>query len=506
MRTVTIFIPALNEEKHIGNVIDEIPLREITRLGFKPTVLVANGPSKDKTSEIAREKGAVVIDVPRGKGNSVRESFKYIQTDYTIMLDADETYPGIYIIPILKELSNGADIVLGSRLKGKIEDKAMGKLNIIGNHVITQFGNLLFGSNVSDICTGYWGFNKKAIKKMSLTAGGFDIEANMFSEANKKEFKFSEIPIVYRSRGEESHLHAIKDGARILWSLFDLRCLNNKKAVKLDSIALVSLLVLNAIMFFLFFQRGLPLNASIKVFGMETAPLVFSTIVLVATYLAMLYIYPGNTAASVLACLALVFSAQFSFGFSTISLNVFIGFLLFIAAFYGLLLTFGRENTQRYVFMLVPYAALFFVNKELFALLLVVFVVYFITEHKNIVSKRLVLVWMAASVIMLLLTVNVFRFESANINLRNYFSFFHFAIAMIGFNNAAFHKRKHVLVILFTLLVALNYVGAAMHTGFFVSAQLLAMMLVYTVILLTGIGAERVLCHASEFLRQNLNK
>ncbi len=506
MKTVTIFIPALNEEKHIGKVIAEIPLQKIKRLGLKPTVLVANGPSKDKTAEIARKKGAVVIDVPRGKGNSVRESFKFIQTDYTIMLDADETYPGVYITPILEELEKGFDIVLGSRLKGKIEQGAMGKLNVIGNHVITQFGNLLFGSNTSDICTGYWGFNKKAIKKMKLEASGFDIEANMFSEANKKELRFSEIPIVYRSRGDESQLNAIKDGAKILWKLFDLRCLYNKQNVKLDSIALASLLILNAVVFFFFFQRGLAINYSLKLFGVEAAPLLFSTIVLISTYLALLYITPGNTLACVFGCIALILSPQFSFSFSTIAFKTFIGFLLFIAALYGLLLTFGKENTQRYIFTLIPYTALFFVNKELFALLVVVFVFYFIMEHKSIASKKLVAFWLLASIAMLALTANLFRLQPSQIDLRNYFSFLHFAIAIVGFNNAAFHKRKHVLVILFTLLIFLTYLSTEFNIGALVSPQLLVMMLIYTVILLTGIGAERIVSYARTFLQQNLNK
>ena len=55
MKSLTVFIPALNEEKHIGNVIKEIPVREIRKKGFKVEILVVNGPSTDRTEEIARK-------------------------------------------------------------------------------------------------------------------------------------------------------------------------------------------------------------------------------------------------------------------------------------------------------------------------------------------------------------------------------------------------------------------------------------------------------------------
>lgn len=219
MKTATIFLPALDEEKHIGKVIEEIPLGEIKKSGFTPMILVVNGPSKDKTGQIAKKKGAAVIQTKRGKGNAVKDAFKHIKTDFAVMLDADETYPCRHIIEMLEALEKGNDIVMGSRFKGKIRKGAMGKAKVFGNKIITLCGNLLYGARASDICTGYWGFSKNAIKKIKISAEGFDIEANLFAQAKKKKMLIAEIPIEYRDRQDKGHLRALNDGAIIIMRL-----------------------------------------------------------------------------------------------------------------------------------------------------------------------------------------------------------------------------------------------------------------------------------------------
>lgn len=504
MKKVTIFIPALNEEKHVGKVIEEIPLKEIREMGFGVEVLVVNGPSTDRTKEIALSKGAKVIPTKKGKGNAVRDAFNYIQSDYTVMLDADETYPGEYIIPILKELEKGNEVVLGSRLEGKIEEGAMSSLNKLGNRFLTNLANLLFGTKISDLCTGYWGFRKKVIKEIDIAAEGFDVEANMFSECAKKEYKFSEINISYRKRSDETKLRAIDDGTKIARRLFDLKFLGNKKVIKHNLILLPSLLIFNLIIHLLIhfnlIQNFLTSIYSFKLFGLELMPLIISSGLIVLTYGLMIYMTKGNFTATFFSTLTLILSTNFVISIYSMKLELLIGFGLFIFSLYGILVTFGRENMPRYLFTLIPYSILFFINRELFAVLFFVFIFYLATEYKKITSKKLVWFWIGASLVILLLTTNLFAFHLTSIHLLYYFSIFHFAVAMLGFYHSVFERRARILVILLVFLLFLSYLIQVIAINLFVSQAIFVTMLVYTIILLTGIGIERIIHYGRKFV------
>ena len=111
-KEVCVILPALNEEDTIGMVIDEIPMEEIERRGYKVNVMVVNNGSTDRTEEIAREKGAQIIWEPRrGKGMAIRAGFEAMACDFVFILDSDYTYPAVHIPSMLEELEEGCDAV-----------------------------------------------------------------------------------------------------------------------------------------------------------------------------------------------------------------------------------------------------------------------------------------------------------------------------------------------------------------------------------------------------------
>jgi len=117
---VSIILPALNEAKTIGKVIDEIPLHGLEQAGYSVEVLVVDNANTDQTAQIAQEKGATVISEPRrGKDRAVRIVFEQVNADFVFMLDSDYTYPTTYIPDMLKLLNQGYSVVTGSRLKRK---------------------------------------------------------------------------------------------------------------------------------------------------------------------------------------------------------------------------------------------------------------------------------------------------------------------------------------------------------------------------------------------------
>ncbi len=224
MKTISILLAALDEEETIGGVIESLPTDVFREKGYETEIIVVDGHSKDKTREIAKRKGAKILIQPgKGKGDAVRFAFENFNGDYLFMLDADDTYPAEHLLAMLHALeTNYCDVIMGSRMSGEREQWAMTKINWLGNKVLSYTANKFFpnGHNVTDVCTGMWGFKAHVPKALELTADGFDIEAEMFAKSVKAEFKVREMPISYKCRCNVTKLGAVKDGARIMGRLF----------------------------------------------------------------------------------------------------------------------------------------------------------------------------------------------------------------------------------------------------------------------------------------------
>jgi dolichol-phosphate hexosyltransferase len=220
VKTVSVVLPALNEEEAIGKVIDEIPVKELEAKGYQTEIIVVDNGSTDKTAEIAAALGAKVIsESNRGKGRAIRTGFGAVTGEFVFMLDSDFTYPAGYIPQMVDLLEGGYDVVLGSRLKGSVEHGAMKQLNLMGNHMLAFLANLLYGTRVSDLCTGFWGFKSEVVRSLNLDAIGFELEANMLIEVAKQGHSVGEVPILYRRRATPSKLGSIRAGWGIGWKL-----------------------------------------------------------------------------------------------------------------------------------------------------------------------------------------------------------------------------------------------------------------------------------------------
>ena len=232
---VIILIPALDEERGIGVVLDSIPFQDLQDMGCEVAVLVVDGESVDATRDIAERKGAhVFIQSGHGKGNGVRQAFAHIvrhQSDArrlhhrqsVIMLDADGTYPVESIPLILDALRAGNDVVMGSRILGRIESGAMTGLNQFGNRMLSLLARVLFDVPVTDVCTGMWGFSEEFLQRCELQAKGFELEAEIFASASLLGTRITEVPIDYRVRHGEPKMVPIRTGALIAWCLLRKR-------------------------------------------------------------------------------------------------------------------------------------------------------------------------------------------------------------------------------------------------------------------------------------------
>jgi len=213
VKKVSVVLPALNEEEAIAKVIDEVPVEELESMGYQTEIIVVDNGSTDKTAEIAAAQGAVVINEPnRGKGRAIRTGFGAVKGDFVFMLDADFTYPAGYITQMVEVLESGYDVVIGSRLNGSLEQGSIKRFNLVGNHLLAFLANTLYGTRVSDLCTGFWGFKVDVLRSLDLDATGFELEANMLIEVAKRKYRVGEVPIQYRRRATASKLGSIKAG------------------------------------------------------------------------------------------------------------------------------------------------------------------------------------------------------------------------------------------------------------------------------------------------------
>lgn len=211
----------MNEEESIGQVIDEV--REAVK-NWEHEILIVDTESTDKTREIARSKGAKVIDEPRrGYGRAYKTGFEHADGDIIATLDADMTYPADKIpqmaIMIREE---GYEFISTDRLSN-ISPEAMGSMHRFGNWVLKTTANVLFRIHLNDSQSGMWVFKSKALRHLTLTSDGMPLSEEIKIEAIKKGLSFDEVPIDYRPREGEAKIRSWKDGFKNWIFLFKKR-------------------------------------------------------------------------------------------------------------------------------------------------------------------------------------------------------------------------------------------------------------------------------------------
>jgi len=207
---VTIIIPTLNEAKGIGKVIDAFKEQGYTN------ILVIDGNSKDKTREIAKEKGArVVIQSGKGKGQAVAEAFSLVNTDVAVLIDGDGTYDPYDVEKMIEPIREGiAEHVIGNRLIN-YEKGAFTRLNVIGNKILNWLFRVTYGVELYDILSGYRALTRDVYKSVNLTKNGFEVETELTVETLAKGFRIVEVPINYYKRHGETKLSPLGDGLKI---------------------------------------------------------------------------------------------------------------------------------------------------------------------------------------------------------------------------------------------------------------------------------------------------
>lgn len=191
-----IIIPAYNEEKMIGKVIDSLKKYKKNK---NTDLLVIDDGSLDNTYKTVKQKKVTVIRhiINRGLGVSLGTGFAYAAEhdfDYVVTFDADGQHQAADINKIIKPLTKRkADVVIGSRLIDPANK--MPKLRKIINYLSNIATFILFNLWTTDSQSGLRGFNREAVLKIKIKSQRMEVSSEIFKEIKRLKLSMIEVPI-----------------------------------------------------------------------------------------------------------------------------------------------------------------------------------------------------------------------------------------------------------------------------------------------------------------------
>lgn len=234
MKTLSIIVPAYNEEDGIENIIkrllnERLKISQICPEISQVEIIVVNDNSKDKTAEIVQKYREIILInhiENKGYGGALKSGFASAKGDLLAFLDADGTYPPEFLSCLCSKLIEyDADIVLGSRFLGA--KSRMPILRRIGNRLYAVLLSWLTDKKISDTATGMRVFKRAILPTMYPLPDGLSFTPAMSTRVLNEDLKIHEIPMPYDKREGLSKLNIIKDGYRFLMSIITIARLYN---------------------------------------------------------------------------------------------------------------------------------------------------------------------------------------------------------------------------------------------------------------------------------------
>lgn len=219
MKELTIMMPCLNEAETLGRCIERAQ-KLLQENAIDGEVLISDNGSTDGSQDIARRLGARVVDCPvRGYGAALTCGIEAAEGRFVLMGDSDDSYHFDEAMPMVQMLRDGADVCMGTRLKGRIMPDAMPFLNrYLGNPVLTTIGKVLFGITMSDFHCGMRAFRRDKVLGINLVTTGMEWASEMVIKSRLGGLAMTEVPVTLHKdgRSRRPHLKRWRDGWRHL--------------------------------------------------------------------------------------------------------------------------------------------------------------------------------------------------------------------------------------------------------------------------------------------------
>lgn len=225
--TLSVVIPALNEEDGIGTIIERIQAQRVplSHVGVTDLeVIVVDDGSLDGTAVIAASYPGVRLirhSTNRGYGAAIKTGFAHAHGDLLAFTDADGTYPPERFADLCQvALREEADVVVGSRRSG--EHSEMPRVRRVGNFIWSNLVSLIGNRRVLDPASGMRVIRQSALRQLYPLPDGLNFTPVMSTRSSHENLKVVEVPIAYKERLGRSKLSVVRDGTRflktILWT------------------------------------------------------------------------------------------------------------------------------------------------------------------------------------------------------------------------------------------------------------------------------------------------
>ena len=236
-RTVSIVIPAYNEEAFIGLLLKKLSGVDTESAGFDKEIVVVNDGSRDRTAEIVSNKPGVrlINQENRGKGAAVQRGVQEATGDFVLVQDADLEYEPADIPAMLTALGHATDVaVYGSRILG-VKDRqgltlfpglAPGQRlgPWVANRTLTILTFILYGRWITDLLTGYKIYPTAFLRSIKVKTAGFETDHELSAKLMRAGYSIREVPAQYRPRSiAEGKKIGPLDGLIAVWTLLRFR-------------------------------------------------------------------------------------------------------------------------------------------------------------------------------------------------------------------------------------------------------------------------------------------
>ena len=208
MKILSIVIPAYNEERFIGTLLERILAVDLSPVGYQRELIVIDDCSRDRTAGIVSAFSDVRLIRQAengGKGRAVRAGIAAATGDHVIIQDADLEYdPADHVVMLREVVDRGAVVVYGSRYLATGKHAGQSWTAYLGGRSLSIVGYLLTGHYLTDTVTALKLFPRALIQSLDLVSGGFELDHEISAKVFARGVKIVEVPVHYypRTRAE----------------------------------------------------------------------------------------------------------------------------------------------------------------------------------------------------------------------------------------------------------------------------------------------------------------